>query len=1536
MATSRTPKKEEKLLENKIQDRFKNLFSGQEEPPTHMSNRQVEALQARVVELETQLTKRPEELRSPDLLRQPIRKSSPAQKPPSAKKRGVHPNVFIKSIAIITVVFVVAAIMQYRFSLNLTKQEIEQASHEHSEANYESYVSRIKVEQNTAEALAESIAQRPDVKELYLAGDRQALYDLLAPTFNELKEKNRIVHLYIEDPTGTVFLRVHKPEQFGDDITYRGTASDALSERRTTSGIEIGANRIGVRGVTPMYSGNQLIGLVEIGLDFDEQFVKDLQALSGSNYSMWVTYEAAAPAGMKPNADAFVSPLEDMFYYTGTITKPWNISPEVYREVLATGQPTFEVITQNAASPSIVYIAPLYGYKNKIIGIFEIADSYQGTLDALQRTRTNILEVVAGITLLGLALIAFFYRRLVLRPLAALAEFANQQLSGDTGQRVFIGSNDEFEQLAATFNNLADAVEERQWNLEERVRERTYDLERASEVGRLVAEKVTNVQNMLNEATEIIRARFNLYYTQVYLADPTGKTLTLKSGTGEVGQQLLARGHHLLIQSSSINGRAASEKKAMVVSDTTQSPNFLPNPLLPKTRSEMVVPLLIGDRLVGVLDMQSETPGALNETNLTAFETLAGQLSIAIQNASLLAQSEESRKQLEMNASRAVQKGWDDFMNGIDRGERIGFGYDQDKTVKLTEVVNTDPSTLNIPIKLVDAPIGTIQVKEEGRTWTSHEIEFLQSTSNKLAQHLENIRLLTQAEQYRSEAEMVAHRLTQQGWNSYQQTHFNETSGYVFDLTEVQPILPSSNGHVSEAVKHPLMVQGQVIGELTVAGAESKHETTEIVAAIAEQLSSHIESLRLFEQTQSALAITREREAQLSEALNIAKLAYWEYDFDNDLFTFDDHFYSIFRTTAAEVGGYKLSSAQYAQLFVHPEDAALVGNEIGKTIASTERHFSANLEHRVIFPNGEMGYMSVEVHVERDENGKITRWYGANQDITERKKAEEVILLAQQRAQAILESVTVPMVITRLADNIMTFINKPAVDMVQVNYEEAINKPSPNFYYNPEHRSKFIAELRAKGYVSDMAVQLLRFNQEPFWALISARVFEYQGEPSILSTFMDVTERIHAQEAMAKHAAELQTVAEVSTTTATTLEPQRLLQSVIDLTKERFGLYHAHIYLLDENESALRLAAGAGNVGRQLVTEGHSISMDTHKSLVVRAARERQTVIVNDVRSDPNFLPNPLLPETSAEMAVPMIVGDLVLGVFDVQSASNGFSQEDASIYTTLASQVAVALQNARLYVEQSATVAQLRELDRLKSSFLANMSHELRTPLNSILGFADVMLEELDGPLTDYMNNDLHLIQKNGQHLLHLINDVLDMAKIEAGRMNLSPEKFRVHDVLDEVTSITSTLASEKNLALLIDETSDQDVEIYADHTRLRQVMINLVNNSIKFTESGKISVKVEQIDGARVLISVKDTGIGIPADKLEAVFQEFTQVDASPTRKVGGTGLGLPISRKLVEMHGGRLWAESTGVYGQGSTFFVELPFEARITEIMEKQAA
>ncbi|MEW6403139.1 MAG: ATP-binding protein [Chloroflexota bacterium] len=300
----------------------------------------------------------------------------------------------------------------------------------------------------------------------------------------------------------------------------------------------------------------------------------------------------------------------------------------------------------------------------------------------------------------------------------------------------------------------------------------------------------------------------------------------------------------------------------------------------------------------------------------------------------------------------------------------------------------------------------------------------------------------------------------------------------------------------------------------------------------------------------------------------------------------------------------------------------------------------------------------------------------------------------------------------------------------------------------------------------------------------------------------------------------------------------------------------------------------------------------------------------------------------SEEVALsePLVIGGETIGQLAIAGLQN-LPADAAVLLSKIAAQTSIHLETLRLTEELRRRAHELRELDRLKSGFLANMSHELRTPLNSILGFADVMLMELDGPLTQNMNEDLRLIQKNGQHLLHLINDVLDMAKIESGRMNLNPERFKLHNALEEVNSITSTLASEKNLSLLIEPDSDRDIEIYADSTRLRQVMINLVNNAIKFTEHGKVAIRAIKKDDATVLITVKDTGIGIPPEKLELVFQEFTQVDTSTTRKAGGTGLGLPISRRLIEMHGGRLWAESTGIPGEGSAFVVELPIEAQI---------
>ena len=215
-----------------------------------------------------------------------------------------------------------------------------------------------------------------------------------------------------------------------------------------------------------------------------------------------------------------------------------------------------------------------------------------------------------------------------------------------------------------------------------------------------------------------------------------------------------------------------------------------------------------------------------------------------------------------------------------------------------------------------------------------------------------------------------------------------------------------------------------------------------------------------------------------------------------------------------------------------------------------------------------------------------------------------------------------------------------------------------------------------------------------------------------------------------------------------------------------------------------------------MVIEGWSLPLDEPSSIVCQSARERQPVVVGDVRSDPLYLQNPSLPYTLSELAIPLLVGSRLLGVFDVQSnVLNRFSEEDVRIYSTLAAQVAVALQNARLYSEQLTTLERLRDLDTMKSAFMANMSHELRTPLNSILGFTQVIVEGLDGPLTDLMESDLGLIEKNGQHLLNLINDILDMAKIEAGRMSLSMEPLNLYNMLEDVMMTNSLMAPKRSL---------------------------------------------------------------------------------------------------------------------------------------------
>jgi signal transduction histidine kinase len=1059
----------------------------------------------------------------------------------------------------------------------------------------------------------------------------------------------------------------------------------------------------------------------------------------------------------------------------------------------------------------------------------------------------NLVTFYAVIFVLLIAsVLAFYLGRQFTNSLTNLTIVASQIALGDLTARAQVRSRDEIGTLATVLNGMTAQMRDAFNAMEQRVAERTHDLELASEVGRAMTEKVANLPELLSQAVELIRSRFDLYYTQIYMADSSGQNLNLRAGTGHVGEELLRRRHHLPISSGSLNGRVAADRTALIVGDTLKSGTFLPNPLLPLTRSEMAVPLIANGKILGVLDMQSERPDTFRESNLPAFQVLAGQLAIAIQNAALFQQAEEARLEVEAQANRLTSSGWQEFLNAIDRSENIGYVYSQNEVQPFMETEGSVPeNTLALPIEIAGANVGEIRlVDEANRQWTTTETQIVRATVARVGQHIENLRLLAQAERYRAEAEQVSRRLTSEGWDEYLKTRHELAAGYIYDKNQVQPFNKNKPNTASQpAISHPIVVHDQPIGELIVdADQRDGTHAAEIVAAVAQQLSEHIENLRLLEQT----------EQQRADA---------------------DKLYEI---------GQKISVAKDRQEIV----AAVAEN---LDLPQINRAILLNYEY------SESGQVEIIV--------VTANWYSGH-------------------------GVPPRPVGNLYPTNVFTLIN---------NFMDT----EPSFVGDTQNDRRIDQNTRE----AMLGQNIHAFILMPIWndvrqtgslLLLSEEVISFTGKELLpyLSIIQQITNALENQgllEQTEKRADQLESVATLSNTASALLDPEKLLQDVVDLTKEQFGLYHVHIYLTDEAGESLLLASGAGEIGRQMVAEQHFIAVDAEQSLVARAVREKKAIIVNNVENEPGFLPNPLLPDTRSEMAVPMIVGNTILGIFDVQQAQNlgGFSKEDAAIYTTLAAQVAVALQNARLYAEQAATVTQLRELDRLKSAFLATMSHELRTPLNSILGFADVMLEGLDGDLTANMDNDLGLIRKNGQHLLNLINDVLDMAKIESGSMGLNPETFRVHEILDEVTSITSTLASEKNIALFIKEDSDQELEIYADRTRLRQVMINLVNNSIKFTEKGKIWIHAQQLEGAKVLITVHDTGIGIPPDKLEPIFQEFIQVDLSSTRKVGGTGLGLPISRKLVEMHGGRLWAESTGIYGEGSTFYVEMPLEAQITE-------
>ncbi|MCP4142783.1 MAG: GAF domain-containing protein [Chloroflexi bacterium] len=427
------------------------------------------------------------------------------------------------------------------------------------------------------------------------------------------------------------------------------------------------------------------------------------------------------------------------------------------------------------------------------------------------------------------------------------------------------------------------------------------------------------------------------------------------------------------------------------------------------------------------------------------------------------------------------------------------------------------------------------------------------------------------------------------------------------------------------------------------------------------------------------------------------------------------------------------------------------------------------------------------------------------------------------------------------------------------------------------------------------------------------------GENQVYWVARDITDRKESERLLQRQNEYMAAAAEVGRLVTSTLDLEILFKRAVTLLQEYFGYYHAAIFLIEETGFDAIVQEATGKAGEEMIANEHALEIGS-KSVVGTATGSGEPFIVNDVYQNPNHKPNPLLPDTKAEAAIPLKIGRRIVGAIDLQSTeANAFTDEDIAVLQLLSDQFATAIDNARSYKLAQDAFIEMRELEKLKSQFLANMSHELRTPLNSIIGFSRVILKGIDGPVTDLQTQDLTAIYNSGQHLLGLINDILDLSKIEAGKMELTFDEVDIEKLIKSVMSTVMGLVKDKPVRLE-DEIEANLPPVKADSMRVRQVLINFFSNASKFTDEGIIKVTAKS-QGENVRISIIDSGPGISEEDQEKLFQAFSQVDASATRATGGTGLGLSISKQLITMHGGDIGLESE--VGKGSTFYFTLPF-------------
>jgi signal transduction histidine kinase/uncharacterized protein YdeI (YjbR/CyaY-like superfamily) len=1194
----------------------------------------------------------------------------------------------------------------------------------------------------------------------------------------------------------------------------------------------------------------------------------------------------------------------------------------------------------------------------------------------LSEARKPVIEAglrALGLLVLGLliaALAAALLARRMVVPIRALQAGAQRIGGGELGHRLSIKTGDELEALAGQFNRSAEALEQSYATLEQRVEDRTRELSESleqqtatAEILRVISSSPTDVQPVFDAIADSALRLLNGWSIIVWRYDGERlRVASIRGGLPGSNEALRPKLDNMRLDELSFLADAVRSRAVTQIADVESEdvPAIIREVARARGwRANIAVPMLSEGHLIGLLTESRLEPGAFSEREVKLLQTFADQAVIAIQNVRLFTELRESLEQQTataeilqtINASpgnlkpvfdtmldkamalcRAAFGMFNTFdgrhfqtvaMHGVPEAYaqyrlshppdyrpetgpgRLIAGENCVHIVDLAEgdLHQSDPNRraivelggartiLLVALRKEGALLGMIAIyRQEVRPFADKQIALLQSFAAQAVIAMENARLLTEQrealEQQTATAEVLqvinsspgnlapvfeiilekAHALCGIAYGSLQ----------LYDGTKFRAVAVHG---LPEALAQRLR-EGYTPGpnlRRLIDGADFAH-----FADIGEVDDPMARDTVAESGIRTLLTVAMRKDGSLLGQIVAARL---------EVRTFADREIALLRSFAA-------------QAVIAMENARLL-TEQGEALEQQ----TATAEILGIINASPGNLTPVFDAILEKAHALCGATYGSLQLYDGTKfRAVAVHSVSEAFAQRLKEGYSP-------GPNVLRLIN--GVDFVHIPDLAASDDPMARAVVEEGGiRTLLSVALRKDGRLLGQ-IAASRKEVRPFADKEIALLQSFAAQAVIaMENARLLTEQREALEQQTATADVLRVISQSPT------DVQPVLDAVVGAARSFCGAEDAVIILRDGQEMVLAAHQGSlkGRIGRRNPLDRSSING--------RATIDGKTIHIPEVRDlDPAefAMAQRLAAENGirAFLAAPMMRADGgAVGCVLLRTTMPGsFTPRQVELLETFAAQAAIAIENVRLFTEIQEKSHQLEVASQHKSQFLANMSHELRTPLNAIIGYTEMMADGLYGDVPDKAQGVLERVQSNGRHLLGLINDVLDLSKIEAGQLVLAIEEYSVTDMVATVVAATESLARTKGLALTSAVAAGLPTG-HGDTRRLSQVLLNLVGNAIKFTDHGGVEIRAVQA-GGRFELSVIDSGPGIaPADQAR-IFDEFQQVDSSSTRKKGGTGLGLSISRRIVELHGGTIAVDSE--VGTGSTFKVTVPVNA-----------